>query len=113
EGQNLACQTQRAHIELVMKAAMVCRHDGLEEGCLAEGLHPRAAGRIDNVVGQCGERGISPARERLGKAAMALVEERPAQRFLEAHGAIPRNEMTPCDPLRSCPRKRESRGLGP
>src|SRR5215472_14947403 len=113
EGQNLACETQRAHIELVIKATMLCRHDGLQEASLAERFHPRAAGRINIVMGQCRKRRVREMHKRRGKAAMALIEEWPGQRFLEAHAALPKNETKPCNPLRSFPRKRDHRGLSP
>src|SRR5262249_61536951 len=62
----------------------------LEEAALAERLPPRAAGRVDVVLRQRGNRGIGPARQRLGETAMAIIEKRPAQRFLEAHLNCPR-----------------------
>src|SRR5262249_39062778 len=81
---------ERAHVERAMETAVLGRHHGLEEAALAERLHPRAAGRVEVGVRQRGKRGIGPARERLGETAMAIVEKRPAQRFLEAHLNCPR-----------------------
>src|SRR5262249_8076788 len=61
---------------------------------LAERFHPRAAGRINIVVGQCRKRRVREMHKRRGKAAMALIEEWPGQRFLEAHAALPKNETS-------------------
>jgi len=80
-----------------MKAAVLGCHHRLEEAPLAERLHPRAAGGVEVVVRQCSKRRIGPARERLGEAAMAIVEKRPAQRFLKvAHGMASRNPLPAC-----------------
>ena len=64
---------------------MLGRHHSLEEARFTQRLDSRPAGRIDIVVRQFGERRVGEARERLGKAAMLLVEEGPGQGFLERH----------------------------
>src|SRR5262245_62967579 len=64
-----------------MEAAVFGRHDGPEKSRLPQRAHPRAAGRIDVIMGKRGERGVGPAHELGGEAAMRVVEEWPAERF--------------------------------
>ena len=84
ERQDLAREAERAHVEPRVQPAMLGRHHRLEEAGLAERRDARAAGRVDVVVRQAGQRRVGPARER-GEAAMVRLEERPAasERFGE------------------------------
>ena len=66
---------------------MRLRHHRLEEAGLAQRLDPRAAGGVDVVVRQRRQLGVGPARQRVGEAAVIVVEERQRERVLEAaHG---------------------------
>ena len=74
---DLARDAERAHVELRVQPAEFGRHDGLEETRLAQRRNARAAGRVDVVMRQAGQRGVGPARQRLGETAVIVVEERP------------------------------------
>src|SRR5262249_61423305 len=87
-------KAERAHVERGVGPAVLGGPHRLEEAALAERLHPRAAGGVEVLVRQRGKRGIGPAREGFGEAAMAIVEKRPAQRFLKAHLNCPRKRAS-------------------
>ena len=76
ERQDFAGEAERAHVEPRMQPAVRGRHHRLEEARLAQRLHARAAGGVDVVVRQRRQRGVGPARERVGEAAVVVVEER-------------------------------------
>ncbi len=59
-----------------MKPAEFGRHHRLEQPGLAQRRDPRPASLIDVVVGQRRQPRIRPPRQRLGKPAVVVVEER-------------------------------------
>src|SRR6266536_3599157 len=68
-----------------MQAAIFGRHHGFQEARVAKRRDARAAGFIDVIMRQAGQRRIGPARKLVGEAAMVLLEERPAECFGKRH----------------------------
>src|SRR2546423_6745707 len=79
---------------------------GLEKSSLAHRLDPRAARRIDVVMRQRRQSRVGPAQQPFRKAAVAVIEERPAQGVIERHLNFLVWRVFPSPPLPPPPRAR-------
>jgi hypothetical protein len=91
EGEDLARKAERAHIELRVRSAEFGGHHRGQKSGLAQGLHPRAAGRVDVVMRQLVERRLRPARQLRSEAPVTVIEERARSASRRAACQLPSN----------------------